>query len=423
MDYNILKMGAYNIHTIKTKKFKTITVEVNFRREVKKEEITIRNVLKAVLLNSNSYFPSEKELIKETEELYDLKLLSSNNRIGNYANLSFKVRFLDEKYVDDMTNLEVIKFLLDVIFKPNVRNSSFDKDVVDNCKRQLEKSILLQKDNKLKYSLFKLLETVKDYPYAYNPYGYLEDLKNITATNLYDYYKSVINNDIVDIFIVGDIDGSDVKELFREYFCTRTLTKKNENTIVKELVPTNKINSYKESYDVNQTQLTVLCSVNGLTDFERRYTFMIYNEILGGSSNSILFDIIREKNSYAYYVNSINKAYDNTLIIYSGIQPGKEEEVIKLIKKALNSITKGEISEQSLINAKETIISSIKASMDSPAGIINTYYAKELVGSDVFEERIKNIEKITIKDVVNVSKKIKMHTIFCLESEVQDESN
>ena len=37
MDYNILKMGAYNIHTIKTKKFKTITVEVNFRREVKKE--------------------------------------------------------------------------------------------------------------------------------------------------------------------------------------------------------------------------------------------------------------------------------------------------------------------------------------------------------------------------------------------------
>ena len=403
MDYNILKMGAYNIHTIKTKKFKTITVEVNFRREVKKEEITIRNVLKAVLLNSNSYFPSEKELIKETEELYDLKLLSSNNRIGNYANLSFKVRFLDEKYVDDMTNLEVIKFLLDVIFKPNVRNSSFDKDVVDNCKRQLEKSILLQKDNKLKYSLFKLLETVKDYPYAYNPYGYLEDLKNITATNLYDYYKSVINNDIVDIFIVGDIDGSDVKELFREYFCTRTLTKKNENTIVKELVPTNKINSYKESYDVNQTQLTVLCSVNGLTDFERRYTFMIYNEILGGSS--------------------INKAYDNTLIIYSGIQPGKEEEVIKLIKKALNSITKGEISEQSLINAKETIISSIKASMDSPAGIINTYYAKELVGSDVFEERIKNIEKITIKDVVNVSKKIKMHTIFCLESEVQDESN
>ena len=130
MDYNILKMGAYNIHTIKTKKFKTITVEVNFRREVKKEEITIRNVLKAVLLNSNSYFPSEKELIKETEELYDLKLLSSNNRIGNYANLSFKVRFLDEKYVDDMTNLEVIKFLLDVIFKPNVRNSSFDKDVV-----------------------------------------------------------------------------------------------------------------------------------------------------------------------------------------------------------------------------------------------------------------------------------------------------
>ena len=34
--------------------------------------------------------------------------------------------------------------------------------------------------------------------------GYLEDLETITEENLYRYYQKMIDNDLVDIFIVGD---------------------------------------------------------------------------------------------------------------------------------------------------------------------------------------------------------------------------
>ena len=101
MNYEQINMGSYNLHIIKTKKFKTITVEVNFRRKLKKEEITIRNILKSVLLSTNNTFKKELDLIRETENLYDLKLISSNMRIGNYSNLSFKVRFLNETYTEE----------------------------------------------------------------------------------------------------------------------------------------------------------------------------------------------------------------------------------------------------------------------------------------------------------------------------------
>ena len=37
MNYEQINMGSYNLHIIKTTKFKTITVEVNFRRKLKKE--------------------------------------------------------------------------------------------------------------------------------------------------------------------------------------------------------------------------------------------------------------------------------------------------------------------------------------------------------------------------------------------------
>lgn len=417
MNYEQIDMGSYHLHIIKTTKFKTITVEVNFRREVKKEEITIRNLLKSVLLSSNKNFKSERELIKETENLYDLKLISANTRIGNYSNLSFKVRFLNEKYTEDNMNEYSISFLMDVLFNPNVTSNQFDINEVNKAKNRLEKSIKKLSDSKLKYTLIKLLETTKDKPYSYNSFGSLDDIEKISPVSLYDYYKSVLRDDGIDVFVVGDVDATEIKKIFKKYFKTDTFKKNKSTILVEELIPRKRIKKIVESDNTNQSQLTLLCSLNRLTEFERKYVLLVYNEILGGSSNSLLFDTVREKNSYAYYVNSNAKAYDNILMIYSGIESGNSENVLKLIRKTLLNMEKGKFTDKIIDSAKETIIASIKASTDSPAGIINTYYAKVLVNSDDFDKRIENIRKVSREDIMNISKKVMLHTMYLLEGE------
>ena len=45
MDYRTIKNKNYNLHIINTDKFKTINLMINFKRKIKKEEITIRNLL------------------------------------------------------------------------------------------------------------------------------------------------------------------------------------------------------------------------------------------------------------------------------------------------------------------------------------------------------------------------------------------
>ncbi|MCI6266890.1 MAG: insulinase family protein [Erysipelotrichaceae bacterium] len=423
MDYEQFDMGSYHLHIIKTKKFKTITVEVNFRRKIKKEEITIRNLLKTVLLSTTQNFKTERELIKETENLYDLKLISSNMRIGNYSNLSFKVRFLNELYTEESMNEYSIAFLMDVLFHPNIVDNQFTSEEVKKAKSKLEKSIQKLSDNKLKYALIKLLETTKDKPYSYSSFGSILDLEAITPASLYEYYKSVLRDDYVDIFVVGDVDVSKMKKIFKKYFKANTFKKEQNNILVEELPPRKRIKKQIEYEKANQSQLTILCTMNGLTEFERKYVVLVYNEILGGSSNSLLFDTVREKNSYAYYVNSNQKAYDNILMIYSGIEPGNYENVLKLIRKTLSNINKGSFNDDVLENAKETIIASIKASTDSPAGIINTYYAKVLVGSGDFSKRIENIKQVSKEDVINLSKKIAMHTVFLLEGNNEEDTD
>ena len=417
MKYTCYNMNAYNLHIINTDKFKTVTVDVNFRRKIKKEEITVRNLLKELIVNSSFDYPTERSLIIQTERLYDLKLLSSNSRIGTYSILSFKTRFLNEKYTEEGMNEESIKFLLDLIFKPNLDND------VDKCKKKIEKGILSLSDNKIKYSLFKLLETTENMPYSYNTYGYKEDLDKITNEDIKKYYNSVISDDIVDVFVVGEVDENKIKQIFKEYFKVSTFHKSELSLLVSELPRNRKVNQFREFDNVNQTQLTMLCSLNGLTDYERKYVLPVYNELLGGSSNSILFDTVREKNSYAYYVNALVKPYDNILMIYSGIEKGNDRAVVKLIEKSLSEISRGKFDVDKLESSKKTLISAIEGSLDNPISIINNYYAKVLVDALDVEEKIEKIKKVSIDDIVTVSKKVSVHTLFLLEAADEENNN
>ena len=415
MEYTCYNMNAYNLHVINTDKFKTITIDVNFRRKIKKDEITIRNLIKELMVNSSFNYPTERSLIIQTERLYDLKLLSSTYRVGNYSILSFKTRFLNEKYTEDGMNEESIKFLLDLIFKPKLDND------VDKCKKKIEKSILSLSDNKIKYALLKLLETTGDMAYSYNNYGYKDDLDKITIDDLNKYYNSIISDDIVDVFVVGEVDGNQIKQIFKDYFKVSTFHKSDLSVLVPELSKSRKNNISREYDKVNQTQLTMLCSLSGITDFERKYVLPVYGELLGGSSNSILFDMVREKNSYAYYVNALVKPYDNVMMIYSGIEKGNDKAVVKLIEKSLSGITRGKFDEDKLESSKKTLISAIESSLDNPISIINNYYAKVLVGALDVDEKIEKIKSVSKDDIINVSKKISVHTLFLLEA--SDEEN
>ena len=417
MKYTEYDMNAYDLHIINTDKFKTITVGVAFRRKIVKEEITIRNLLKEIMLNATFDYPSERSLIKRTEDLYDLKLMAQNYRVGNYSILSFKTRFLCEEYTEEGMNNESIKFLLDLIFRPKL-----DIDI-DKCKEKIKKSILSLSDNKIKYSLSKLLETTENMPYSYNSYGYLDDLDRIKEEDIKEYYNSIIKNDLVDVYVVGNVNEADIKNIFREYFKVNTFHKQEINIITDELKDVRKVREFRENSDVFQTQLAILCNMHDVSDRERKYVLPVYTEMLGGSSNSILFDNVREKNSYAYYVNALVKSYDNIMMIYSGIEKGNENNVFKLIDKSLKGISKGKFDDEVFKSAKETLISAIKATLDNPIGIINNYYAMKLVNSPTVEERIKNIDSVTKEEIINVSKKIKIHTMFILEASDEEDNN
>lgn len=421
MNFETIDMGGYNLHLIKTKKFKTITIDVDFYREIKKEEITKRNLLKMILLDSSREYKTERDLIIESENLYDIKITSSISRLGNFSNLSFQTKFLNEKFTEENMNEESITFFLDLIFNPNVKDGSFEN--VEKQKNKLRQQIISIKDNKIKYSMLKMMETVKDRPYSYNTFGYIEEIDEITGKNLYEYYQKVLNEDQIDIFVLGDFDSYEMKEIFKNKFKINTFKKSNKNILVKELPIRKRIVKYKEEDNVNQVQLLMLCSLNNLTDYERKYVIKLYGEILGGSSNSILFNTVRVKKGYCYYINSMVKSYDNILIINSGIEKENVDKCLKLIRKCMKEMREGKFTDEVITSSKNTITSSIRASFDNPIGVINSYFSKILVGSDDPLERIDKFNNITKEELVKVSKKVNFYTVLTLEKGEENEED
>ena len=418
MEYIKKEFAAYNIHIIKTDIFKTITIDVNFLRHVKKEEITIRNFLSEILLQSNKNFTTKRSLAIQANNLYNPIVMSSNGRIGSFSNLSFSTQFLNEKYTEEGMNEKSINFFLDLLFNPNVENDNFDLKSFNIVKEFIKNEIKSIKDNTTKYGLIRLLENMgKDEPFSYGGYGYLEDLDNITTDNLYEYYKDILRSDKVEIFVVGDVEEEQIIEYLSQNFKVNTVKKDMGSPIIEHEKLRGRINKIDEKENIIQAKFNIGCKLKNLSEYERRYVLPFYNEILGGSSSSKLFTNVREKNSLAYYITSMVKQYDNILMIYSGINRDDSEKVLSLVKKDMTNMKKGNIEDNEIEVARKNILTSLDTITDSPSRIISAYFSKELSNGDDIETRKEKFKKITKDDIVDLAKKIKIDTVYLMHGE------
>ena len=415
MDYVKKDLGAYNLHIIKTNLYKTITVKIFFREEALKENITKRNFLSRIMMLGSNDYKTKVELTKREQDLYAVNISSTNRRIGNYLDTGLSLKVLHDKYTEEGNFEKSLDLLDSLIFNPKVSNNAFDEADFNTVYEEYKADLNSLVENKMTYALIKGLEaTDSKSVISYRAIGYLEDLEKITKENLYDYYKNVISHNFVDIFVLGDVDEEKITTIIREKFKINTFKKKPINALV-EPIKASRIKTVKEKIKSEQDNLIITLSLNNLTEYERNYPLSLYNAILGGGTESLLFSEVREKNSLAYYISSTPNKLDNLIIIRGGITKDKSMEAVSIIKKILKDLENGKIDDDKLTKAKEYYTSAIDDIIESPFQIIESYYMIELLGVDDIETKRKKMLKVTKEEVIALAKKIKINTIYILE--------
>lgn len=409
--------GSYKLHLIKDSKFKTVTIRVCFRRPIVKGEITIRNVLCEMFTQSTEKYPSKRSLTIKAQDLYAVDIQTTNSRLGNYITTDFYLSSLNDKYTEVGNLKKAIQFFSDIIFHPDVKNNRFNKEKLDIVKSFTMDSLNSMKEDSSLYSLIRMFEYLDNLPSSYRMMGYLEDLDKINEENLYQYYQDMIKNDLVDIFVIGDISFSEIEKLIQNYFNFTTFKRIKTPYILLERKPRFRRKIVKEVVSNSQSKISIGCKLYGLSDYERNYPLTLFNVILGGGSDSKLFKRVREENSLCYTIHSVPNKLDNLVIIRAGIDRDNFKRVIQLIDQCILEMKKGNFSDDDIKTAKEFYNTALDEVDDSQFKIIDNYFLQEIIGTDTISEKRLKMNRVTKEEIIGVAKKIKMDTIFLLEGD------
>lgn len=416
MEYIKKDLGSYKLHLIKTDKFKSITVKVSFHRVIKKNEITIRNILSDMFMQSSKKYNSKRELTIKAQDLYAAGLRTTNSRLGNYINTDFYLTVLNDKYTEDGNFASSLEFLSEIMFNPDVEDGKFNEEKLDIVKSTCRSALNSIKEDASNYSLIRMAEAFGEgEPISYRMMGYLEDLDNITGTSLYEFYLDMIKNDFVDIFVIGDVDIKEATDLIKMYFKFDILKKLKMPFMVDEKKPRRSKLVFNEKIDNTQSKLAIGCRINGLSEYERNYPLTLFNVIFGGCSDSKLFKEVREENSLCYTIYSITNKLDNVLLIRAGIDKENYKKTVSLIEKNLKDMCNGKFDETDILMAKEYYNTALEEIEDSQSKIINNYLMMELINTDDIDVKREKMSKVTKSEIVKVAKKVTIDTIFCLE--------
>lgn len=417
MVYKTYKCNSYNIHTIKTDRFKTVHMEIIFRKNIVKEELVNYAFLVDMLMESSKNYPKRKDVITKLEELYKLVVYGTTVKTGNVLNSNFMADFIDPKFIDEEDYLEnVIKFIFEMLMNPNATNEEFDLKEFNFVKERLKREIKSIDENPFKSSMRKAIEAMdKSSVTAFPLMGSVEELDDITPSSLYKYYKKLFKDNTCDIFIIGDVDSDNIVSLIQKYFKHRYI---NSNKLVLRVdnKEKKKVTTKEDVSENLQANLVMIYNIGELPEVERHVTMQVFNYIFGsGGLTSKLYKKIREENSLCYNISTLYLKYDELLAIHISLDTANVKRAVSMVKKCLKEMQTGDFLDSDLEDAKKSISLALDLTSDNNSSLLNNYVFHEFDNLPLIDERKKSLAKLTKEDVVNVSKKLKLNTIYVLK--------
>ena len=404
-----------SLHIRQTAQFKTVNFSIKWRAPLNEETAAQRTVLSNVLQHSNEKFPTSASYRSYLDDLFGTVLYFDTAKRGQEHTVLLNVETVNDQYLSHGNVLnEVIDLIQEAIFKPNYENGVFKESIVNREKEMVIQRIQSIFDDKSRYAQKRLTEIIRPNSAAsFSANGNIEAVKAITPQSLTKTYEDMLANDVIDIYVVGDINVEEMAEKLKAAFAfadRNALPKTQEETTPANIEPYT-----KETQEMKQGKLHIGYSTPvrfGDKDFP---IMQIFNGIFGGYAHSKLFMNVREKESLAYYASSSYSSQYGLLFVVSGIEPANEEKARKLIAEQLKVMQNGEITDLELAQTKAMLINQLKEALDSPRGQIEIFDQYKVLDEpftmDTWTARWQSVSK---EDVQKVAQDIKLEATYFL---------
>ena len=413
----IHSLAGLKLHIVPTDKFKTNTIVLKLKAPLDERDVTLRSLLAHVLQNGTESYPTSTKLRSHLDNLYGATLNVDLSKKGEDHIITYRMDVANEKYLSDNTPLlkDAISLLAEMLLKPALENNAFPNNTVEKEKRALKQRIQSVFDDKMRYSSHRLIEEMcKEEPYRLPANGMKEKVDEINAESLFEFYKASLSSNEIHLYIVGDINESDVADTVSSVFTLEKsgLINRNTHSTQKEIKEENEV---IEEQDVKQGKLNIGYRTNINFNDPLYYALQVGNGIFGGFSHSKLFINVREKASLAYYAASRVESHKGLLLVMSGVDSSNYEKAVSIIKEQMKAMQNGDFTEAEITQTKAVIKNQLLETIDTPRGLIEVLFNNDS-GSEhkELEEVIQGIENVTKEEIVEACKKFHLDTIYFL---------
>ena len=412
-------LPGITLRCFRDSRFKQGCISFQLVREMKKEEAALNALIPAVLLRGTSKHPDLRSITQHLDELYGAAVSTLVRRVGDYQTCGLYCGFMDDRFAleGDRVLQPMLAFLEELLLDSPLENGGFLGSFVESEKKNLIATIESQLNDKRAYAMAQLLKTMcAADTFGLPRLGEPEEVAAIDPVTLYTHYRKILKESPVQIFYVGSAQAETVEALLLP------LLSKLERNV--RTLPAQTAFHPCEGRDVAETMEVSqgkLCMgfTTSITNRDQEFPAMqLLNSIFGAGMTSKLFMNVREKLSLCYSVGSGYYGTKGIVTVSAGIDFDKEDKTREEILRQLDACKAGEITEAELNAAKEAVLSSLRATHDSPGAIEGFYATAALSGMGMTPAQyMAAVEAVTLSQVVSAANTLKPHTTYFLKGD------
>ena len=387
-------------------KFKRNRISISFIMPNEKEKATMYAVLPTLMERGYQDYPDMCMFSKKLNQMYGASFSATTSVVGQNRVLRFTIQGIKNQYCLNGEDLlaEMTDVLLGVIFRPCTEDGGFISDWLEVEKFKLREEIEGEINDKRGYCI-KMAQRkfFGDGKSGVERLGYLEDVDKINPVELYECYKTMLAESIVEIFVTAPQDDS-ITAKFAAAFADKALS---ENAILPiEVMPATEAQTYSESMNIVQGKVCLYYTSERKLTEEERYHMLVASAIYGGTASSRLFKNVREKQSLCYYCGAAYNGFTGSMRVDSGVEHENCDKVVEAVQKELSDLIEGEITEKEIAETKLVLLNSLDAVQDGLHGLEAWYLNEAIRGTwtapEFVKEKVGAVTAQQIKDVLGL---------------------
>lgn len=423
MEQNYFKDIARPI-IFQKKELKSIIIKLYFPFEKKEEEIAKKELLPALLVYMNEQYPSEEEFSKETLKNYILHLGCGIETFGTREFYFFILALPNPKLIKENFLENAFLFFLNTIYHPYIIENGFSPFELEREKKNLIKGIENSKKQLRGYlnnEIINLIDTEGILKQRIE--NHLDQIEEITPQNLYQFYQEKIQTQKPISFIIGDVEGLEIEQLFQKHLYH---DKKTEITFPKQyncFLPIVRTTPQEitEEKDFEQSSITLCYKIKDMKE-EDKITLLGIQGLLASQSSDLLNQKLRQQKGLIYSSWVMVRKRFGTIEITTFIDSNKKQNAIDGIKEVIESLKDETEIEPLLQNLKERLRINLERKKDNKMQILNDYinsYFGILITS---EEEYQLAKKVTAKEIKEFVNRLQLDTIYFVKEKSNEKA-